>query len=40
MFGEVESAFSISISNEEAENAHTVEDLLNLVLQKKREYWI
>ncbi len=35
MFSEVESAFSISISNEEAENACTVEDLLNLVLQKK-----
>lgn len=35
MFSEIESAFSISISNEEAENARTVEDLLNLVLQKK-----
>jgi len=35
MFGEVESAFSILISNEEAENVCTVEDLLNLVLEKK-----
>ena len=35
MLGEVESAFSILISNEEAENVCTVEDLLNLVLEKK-----
>ena len=35
MFSEIESAFSISISSEEAEHARTVEDLLNLVLQKK-----
>lgn len=35
MFSEIESAFSISISSEEAEFAHTVEDLLNLVLRKK-----